>query len=700
MRTVVVVIPTYNERENIGLLIEKIEYQRDKIPQEFSLSILVVDDSSPDGTAQVVQEYAQKYKNIYLLKGKKSGLGVAYIRGFKYAMHDLNADVVFEMDADLSHDPNSIPQFLTEILNGSDFVIGSRYVTGGELPNNWSLLRKLNSRFGNIVARYITGLKGIQDCTSGYRAINTKILKQFDLNSLKVKGYVFQVSLLYNCMKRGAKITEVPICFIDRTKGKSKLKINDIFEFLLCSLSIRFSWLTLIPKLLFLLLILGSIYSIIIFVYHLKLLTTHTFLDIFVMIVSIILSIQGLFTLIWMLYAWEDPRKAEHHRSPSVFNQPKQSFTALIPARHEEKVIRDTIKSINSINYPEDLKEILVLCREDDLRTIQKVKDTISELQNDNIRLIIFNSFPINKPHSLNFGLREAKNDVVVVFDAEDEPSKDIYNVVNTVITNDGVDVVQGGVQLMNYRSYWFSAMNVMEYFFWFKSGLQFFTNFGHVTPLGGNTVFIKRKWLLKCNGWDEHCLTEDADIGIRLTLLGAKTKVIYDEKHTTKEETPSTLTQLMKQRTRWNQGFLSCLFKGNWIRLPEKRQKTVALYILLSPEIQAIFLLYLPFAIWIALTHKVVFMISLLSFLPLYIYLFQIIVYIVGLYIFTKLYKLKFPIAYPLRFFMLFFVYQLILSISAFRAISRFYFGKTGWEKTLHVNNHRILLHASISYS
>ena len=128
---------------------------------------------------------------------------------------------------------------------------------------------------------------------------------------------------------------------------------------------------------------------------------------------------------------------------------------------------------------------------------------SIDEIGNDNIRLITFTDGPRNKPNGLNKGLRDARKDVVCIFDAEDEPHADIYNVVNTVMLRDNADVVQSGVQLMNFRSCWFAVFTVLEYFFWFKSGLHTFTRKFRVTPLGGNTVFIKRHWLERLNGWD-----------------------------------------------------------------------------------------------------------------------------------------------------------------------------------------------------
>lgn len=409
----------------------------------------------------------------------------------------------------------------------------------------------------------------------------------------------------------------------------------------------------------------------------------------FILVVTIVLTGQSVFTLIWMLYAWEDPGKVAQHRSPEKFLQPKHSFTALIPARHEESVIADTIQAVNNIDYPKNLMEILILCREDDTKTIEKVRQTIKHSKIAT-KLVIFNDTPINKPHALNIGLEYAKNEVIAVFDAEDEPHSNIYNVANTAMISRNADVIQSGVQLMNYRSYWFSALNCLEYFFWFKSGLHFFTNIGKTTPLGGNTVFFKKDYLEKIGGWDEHCLTEDADIGIRLTAAGAKIGIIYDEKYATQEETPDSIRSFIKQRTRWNQGFLQIFLKDNWTRLPTFRQKIVAALVLLTPELQSAMLIYLPLAVIFSLTNKLPVAFAMLSFLPAVTLILQMITLCIGLYEFCRAYKLPFPIWMPIHVAVTFIPYQMLLMFASLRAVVRFIFSIDGWEKTLHLNAHR----------
>lgn len=234
---VVLIMPTYNERDNIAPILSALQREFAQIPHD--MHILVVDDNSPDGTSEVVSELTQKYANLHLITGQKKGLGAAYIRGMTFAMDKLEADAVFEMDADFSHDPADVPRLLAAMEGSADFVIGSRYVKGGSIPSDWSLLRKANSMLGNFVARYLAGMYRIRDCTAGFRLIRTSILKQINFSSLRVQGYAFQVALLHQAITSGAVVREIPVHFIDRKYGQSKLDVSDIVEFIINAWWIR-----------------------------------------------------------------------------------------------------------------------------------------------------------------------------------------------------------------------------------------------------------------------------------------------------------------------------------------------------------------------------------------------------------------------------------------------------------------------------
>ena len=226
---IVVIIPTYNESGNIERLIPDIESQFETMSHD--CHILVVDDSSPDGTADVVRNLMASRSSLHLDVGEKLGLGSAYIRGMKLAMNELNADLVFEMDADYSHAPSDIPRLVAEIERGADFVIGSRYVKGGSIPREWGMLRKLISFGGNVTARFLAGMYRVRDCTAGFRAIRTSLLAKVNLDELRVQGYAFQVALLHACVSLKAKVVEIPVAFVDRELGDSKLSVKDVLEF-------------------------------------------------------------------------------------------------------------------------------------------------------------------------------------------------------------------------------------------------------------------------------------------------------------------------------------------------------------------------------------------------------------------------------------------------------------------------------------
>jgi dolichol-phosphate mannosyltransferase len=222
---VLVVVPTYNERENLPEVARRLfESCGGRV------SLLVVDDGSPDGTAELVKQIAAGPHDVHLIqRDGKQGLGSAYRLGFKWAM-ERDYEAVVEMDADLSHDPADVPRLL-EALEGADLVIGSRYVPGGG-TRNWGLLRRLLSRFGNVYSRAWLGYK-VMDSTAGFRAYRTAWLKELDLGTVSSDGYAFQVEMTFRTHRAGKRIVEVPITFVERTAGRSKMSRRIVFEALL-----------------------------------------------------------------------------------------------------------------------------------------------------------------------------------------------------------------------------------------------------------------------------------------------------------------------------------------------------------------------------------------------------------------------------------------------------------------------------------
>ena len=236
---IVIVIPTYNEASNIGRLIDVVGEEFKKMPQH-NFHVLVVDDSSPDGTAKVVEEKSKHFNFVHLLVRKeKSGLGAAYTYGFKYAMEELGADVLVEMDADFQHDPKDIVRLVAEIDNGYDYVIGSRFCKGGGIPKQWELKRRFFSKLGNL-SKIILGIRGVNDVTTGYKASRVKgFADSINLDNILSKGFAYKMDLLYKMHKAGAKIKEIPIQFGLRDDGSSKMEKNNLSDSLRVVLMLR-----------------------------------------------------------------------------------------------------------------------------------------------------------------------------------------------------------------------------------------------------------------------------------------------------------------------------------------------------------------------------------------------------------------------------------------------------------------------------
>lgn len=226
-----VVIPTYNERENISALLPQIL----ELPR---FRILVVDDSSPDGTAEVVAEMAAREPRVALLsRPGKLGLGTAYIAGFRRALAD-GAAFIFEMDADFSHNPRYLPELLAAAESRFDLVLGSRYVPGGGTAD-WGVIRQLISRGGNLYARAILGLP-VMDATGGFRCYRRRVLETVDLGGVHSNGYSFQIEMAYRALRAGFRVGEVPIIFPDRRVGHSKMSRRIVLEALITVWRLRF----------------------------------------------------------------------------------------------------------------------------------------------------------------------------------------------------------------------------------------------------------------------------------------------------------------------------------------------------------------------------------------------------------------------------------------------------------------------------
>lgn len=248
LRKVCFVIPTYNEAGNIQPLLTQLL----KLNPSPDWQILIVDDNSPDGTAQLVETYRAAlksksdpaHKRIHLSRGKKRGLGAAYKRGMTHAIRHLGAEIIVQMDADFSHDPKAAPRLIKKVQTPSptapEVAIGSRYLDRATIDTAWQRRRRWLSHGGNWLARHIAGIRNIRDCTSGFRAHRVTALKRVRVHKLPVNGYAFQIALLHQLLHHDARVTETPIHFKQRVHGKTKLGALDLLEFFISVWLLRF----------------------------------------------------------------------------------------------------------------------------------------------------------------------------------------------------------------------------------------------------------------------------------------------------------------------------------------------------------------------------------------------------------------------------------------------------------------------------
>lgn len=402
--------------------------------------------------------------------------------------------------------------------------------------------------------------------------------------------------------------------------------------------------------------------------------------------VALALTLVAVTTLWWMLYAWRSKSTYDSTGFSKEPYAPRHTFTLLVPGRHEEEVMGQTLDALAAQTHPD--VQIIAIVGDDDPGTTEVVRAAAAR-HPDRIEVVVDDSVPKNKPKALNRALAFAGGDVIGVFDAEDEVHPELLRHIDSRFTETGATVVQGGVQLMNFQTTWWSLRNVLEYYFWFRSRLHFHAGANFI-PLGGNTVFVKRDALERNDGWDAECLAEDCELGVRLSSQGEKVVVAYSAEYVTKEETPGTLKSFYKQRTRWNQGFLQVLRKGEWRSLPTRAQRLFARYMLAMPFLQAATGLLIPLSVFLILVVKVPTAVALLTFIPLAPTIVTVAVEIAGLGEFGRLYGEKVRVRDYVRLVLGTIPFQVLLAGAAIRAVYRELRGERGWEKTEHTGAHR----------
>jgi cellulose synthase/poly-beta-1,6-N-acetylglucosamine synthase-like glycosyltransferase len=400
---------------------------------------------------------------------------------------------------------------------------------------------------------------------------------------------------------------------------------------------------------------------------------------------SVVLTAFAAVTLWWTMHAWRTPETLAATRFLEPDGTHALFFSLLVPARHEEAVLERTV--LRLLESTHGRFEIIVIVGHDDPGTAE-IARRLATRARGRIFVVTDTNLNKNKPRALNAALPYCRGDVVGVFDAEDQVHPLLLEHVDHAFRATGADVVQGGVQLINLHSSWYSLHNCLEYFFWFRSRLHLHASKGFI-PLGGNTVFVRTPVLRAANGWDGTCLAEDCDLGVRLSSRGAKVVVAYDSALVTREETPGSLLRLLKQRTRWNQGFLQVLGKGEWRRLPTVRQRLLARYTLAGPFMLAFSAVAIPVGIAVALFGHLPVGVALVTFVPVAPMAATLLFQLVGLREFGKHYQLGVRARDYAVLVLGAFPYTLVLSLAAARAIWREWTGRRNWELTAHAGAH-----------
>ncbi|MER6994370.1 glycosyltransferase [Streptomyces sp. NPDC000410] len=401
--------------------------------------------------------------------------------------------------------------------------------------------------------------------------------------------------------------------------------------------------------------------------------------------ISMALFWMAAFTLWWQMHAWRTPETLAATRFESPAGAQGLSFSLLLPARHEQLVLEHTISRLLHSSHRDF--EIIVIVGHDDPETAE-VAARAAARDPDRVRVVVDTHETKNKPKALNTALPYCRGDVVGVFDAEDQVHPELLAHVDHAFLDTGADVVQGGVQLINFHSSWYALRNCLEYFFWFRSRLHLHAAKGFI-PLGGNTVFVRTDVLREAGGWDQNCLAEDCDLGVRLSSVGKKVVVAYDADMVTREETPGSLVSLLKQRTRWNQGFLQVYRKKDWKQLPTLGQRMLARYTLMTPFMQAFTGVIIPVNVAAALFLDVPIGIAVLTFLPLLTAVVTFVFEVVGLHDFGTQYGLRVRLVHYLKLIIGGPFYQVLLAGAAVRAVWREQRGRSDWELTSHVGAH-----------
>lgn len=408
--------------------------------------------------------------------------------------------------------------------------------------------------------------------------------------------------------------------------------------------------------------------------------------SVIVVLIALVLFVISLSTVYLNTYAWWDPQTQERTFYGGLHPQEVHSFSLILPCRHEEEtVMRATLEALLAQSHRR--LEVIISVGHDDPGTEVTAQRLAAE-HPDRVRVSVDHHPVKNKPRQLNTALTMCRHDLVGIFDAESIAAPDLLRNIDSCFVARDADVVQGAVQLINFKDTWYSLRNCLEYFTWFRSRLHAHANKGFI-PLGGNTVFIRRQLLQEVGGWDERCLAEDCDLGVRLSTLGREIVVAYSADLVTREETPDSLRSLVKQRTRWSLGFMQVYAKGDWRRLPSRRRRALAWWTLMQQHFMAFAGVVIPVAVVGAVWGEFPVWVTLVAFLPLLPTVTTVAFDICMLHEFGRDHGFRVSAWDYVRLVASTPFYQLVLAFAAVRALVKLVRGDFRWEKTSHSGAH-----------
>lgn len=417
--------------------------------------------------------------------------------------------------------------------------------------------------------------------------------------------------------------------------------------------------------------------------------------------ISILLATAGIALFfqasieVWrMMYTYREPEAVDKLRFPTPDDIAHETFCIIVPARHEDGVLGGTLMQLAKQTHPR-VQIISVIC-DDDYETLQEAY--IAAGNDPRISVIQYPLKPgvkPSKPLQLNYVLEQIGNhgySVIGIVDAEDTVHPELLEHIDAAFQDKEVGIVQGGVQLMNHDSSWFSLHNVLEYYRWFNSAMAFQSD-AKFMPLGGNTIFVRTKLLQAAGGWPT-TLTEDCSLGVLLSSRfrdqGAKTAVYYDPALATREETPDTVKALFKQRVRWNQGFFHEYRRGIWEELPGFRQRLLAAYVLLSPVILGTISIFMVGSLVATFFLSAPVGLVMVMYLPLIPVALLMLLNAIFLHDFGKAFNRKVTFRQYAVLFLTHFIYQIVLNAAALWSVVRELRGDQSWYKTPHAGKHR----------